>query len=62
MSETYPKAVGKPAKIDTEQLPCPNCGVVQQMAVYQQHYDNAPTAYFTDHECAVCETQIDMPW
>lgn len=57
-----PEPIGEPVKVDTTEEPCPNCGVVQRMDVYEQQYDGMPDPYFTDTDCPVCGHHIDMPW
>lgn len=57
-----PEKIGEPAKIDTVNESCNGCGVVQEMDVYKQRYENNPPSTFTDNECPVCGEITNMPW
>lgn len=62
VAQDEPRKAGAPSKLETVEKPCPNCGVVQEMRVLEQVYENAPTAYYTDRHCPVCGHHIEDPW
>lgn len=55
---------GEPYKVDTVEEPCYSCGVVQEMEVWEQRYDNHPKSVFTKGECPVCgnDHEKNGPW
>ena len=55
MTEQELQKDGEPYYKDTEELACPDCGVIQSVKVKAQQYQDQPTQYFVDKECPVCE-------
>jgi len=45
--------VGEPQAIDTIEEACYDCGVVQQMTVKRQRYEDSPMAQYASGECPV---------
>jgi predicted RNA-binding Zn-ribbon protein involved in translation (DUF1610 family) len=55
MSETPSrKPIGEPSRINTTETPCPDCGVVQEVEVWSQDFENSVAAHYVDRECPIC--------
>jgi len=59
-----PTKVGGPQTIDTVEEACYGCGVVQEMTVKQQRYEDNPPAQYATGECPVCgnDHAANPPW
>jgi len=56
--------IGEPQYEETIEEPCHGCGVVQEMEVWTQQYENHPDSHITHGECPVCgnDHQANPPW
>jgi len=59
-----PEKIGSPAEDDTIKESCYGCGVVQEMTVYVQRYEDNPPQHFVKGDCPVCgnDHQMNPPW
>jgi len=59
-----PTKVGGPQAIDTVEEACHGCGVVQEMTVREQRYEDNPPAQYATGECPVCgnDHAANPPW
>ncbi|MFB6197985.1 MAG: hypothetical protein ABEI52_06925 [Halobacteriaceae archaeon] len=59
-----PTKIGEPQKDDTIEEACYGCGVVQEMAIYVQRYEDHPPSHFPKGECPVCgnDHSSNPPW
>ncbi len=46
--------------VDKIQCACYNCGVVSRISVHEATYQNGQRLPYTDAECAVCGTDMDL--
>jgi len=59
-----PRKVGRPQTVDTVEMACYGCDVVQEMTVKKQRYDDNPPAQYVTGECPVCgnDHTENPPW
>lgn len=59
-----PTKMGEPQTVDTVEEACYGCGVVQEMTIKQQWYENHPPDQYADGECPVCgnDHAVNPPW